>query len=404
MSEGRPKIFYVWNYREWGGAQIHLISIMKNAGEEWDITVLLPAGSGEELIRYLNDVPAKIHFLRRYVDLSDARSVVAKVRRQVSRLLSEAEILRTIHSLGCRRAIVHIEAAPWQSWILITLLRYLGARVFITSHNTLTDGPWWRRVIWKARLRFLCSFGLVHSFAANLDTFKRMGEWYPRSYMSQVPITYTAIDRTEIEQVLKHQEQRTPARRQAGIPDDECLVLCVGQFIERKGRRIFLECAETVAAQRSDVRFAWLSPGEPDYEGEELIGSFKLNDRFHFIRSTDVGKSRRELLAFISSADIFALPSLREGLPIALLEAMALGLPSISTKVNSIPEAIIDGETGLLIEPNDSGSLAKAILTLLENVELKKAIAVKGKRHVLSKFNEREVAKIVLRTYRQALA
>jgi glycosyltransferase involved in cell wall biosynthesis len=404
MSEDRPKIYYVWNYREWGGAQIHLISIMKNAGEGWDITVLLPAGSGEELIRYLNEVPAKLHYLKRSIDLSDARSVLAKVRRQVSRLLSEAEILRTIHSLGCRRAIVHIEAAPWQSWKLITLLRSLGARVFITSHNTLTDGPWWRRVIWKARLRFLCSFGLVHSFAANLDTFRRMSEWYPRSYMSQVPITYTAIDQSEIEQLIKDRKQRTPARRQAGIPDDECLVLCVGQFIERKGRRIFLECAEKIAALRSDVRFAWLSPAEPDDEGKELIGSFKLRNRFHFIRSTDVGKSRKELLAFISSADIFALPSLREGLPIALLEAMALGVPSISTNVNSIPEAIIDRETGLLIEPGDSGSLAKAILVLIENAELKKAIAEKGKRHVLSKFNEREVSKIVLQSYRQALA
>lgn len=404
MSEKRPRIFYVWNYREWGGAQIHLISIMKNAKEDWDITVLLPEGSGAELIRYLNDIPVRIRYLNKPIDLSEAGSIIAKIRRQLSRISSEAEILRTVRCLGSRGTIVHIEVAPWQSWMLIALLRASGARVFVTSHNTLTGGRWWRRLIWKARLAFLCYFGLVHSFAANLDTYNRMHEWYPRGYLSHVPITYTAIDPAEIDEVLRGREQGKAARNQAGVPDDGRLVLCVGQFIERKGRRVFLECAETVAAIRGDVRFAWLSPAGPDGEAKELIGSFDLKDRFHFIRSSDVGNCRKELLRFISSADIFVLPSLKEGLPIALLEAMALGLPSISTNVNSIPEAVIHRKTGLLVEPGESSSLANAIFTLLEDGELRKAIAENGKKHVLSKFDEREVAKIVLRSYVQALA
>jgi glycosyltransferase involved in cell wall biosynthesis len=103
-------------------------------------------------------------------------------------------------------------------------------------------------------------------------------------------------------------------------------------------------------------------------------------------------------------ADIFALPSYVEGLPIALLEAMALGIPSVSTEVYAIPEAIHPEKTGLLIKPGDPQQLADAIRRYLENPEFASKIGQAGRNFVLSAFDERDAADIVLRTYEEEFA
>jgi glycosyltransferase involved in cell wall biosynthesis len=102
-------------------------------------------------------------------------------------------------------------------------------------------------------------------------------------------------------------------------------------------------------------------------------------------------------------ADIFALPSYVEGLPIALLEAMALGLPCVPTNVYAIPEAIRDGETGLLVERGDPRALAKAILALRDDRDLRLRLGEKGREHVLNQFDERTAAACAIQAYREAL-
>ena len=96
----------------------------------------------------------------------------------------------------------------------------------------------------------------------------------------------------------------------------------------------------------------------------EQIESFQLANIFYLINSDEIGEQHIELFKFLRIADAFSLPSFVEGLPISLLEAMALGVPSISTNVNAIPEAVKDLETGVLIETGDSKALAAAIIVL----------------------------------------
>jgi glycosyltransferase involved in cell wall biosynthesis len=119
--------------------------------------------------------------------------------------------------------------------------------------------------------------------------------------------------------------------------------------------------------------------------------------------SETVGSERLDILRFFRIADTFVLPSFVEGLPIALLEAMALGLPSISTKINAIPEAVKDGETGILIDAGDSEALAEAILKLSADDGLREMLAENGKRYVIEHFDERAVAKKVIRSYKECL-
>ena len=109
------------------------------------------------------------------------------------------------------------------------------------------------------------------------------------------------------------------------------------------------------------------------------------------------------MLSFFRVADAFALPSYVEGLPIALLEAMALERPSISTNVYAIPEAVKDNETGLLIEAGDAHGLADAILKLKSDPTLRARLGADGRRFVIEHFDERDAAATAIAAYEDAL-
>ena len=182
------------------------------------------------------------------------------------------------------------------------------------------------------------------------------------------------------------------------------MVLCVGQFIDRKGRWIFLEAAREVLATNTDISFVWLTPKLPSAEDQKRIDGFELGDRFHLVLSETLGKDRHDVLTFFRIADAFALPSYVEGLPIALLEAMALERPSISTNVYAIPEAVKNFETGLLIEAGGAHALAEAILTLKNDPALRARLGRNGHEYVIEHFDERDAAASAIEAYEEAMA
>jgi glycosyltransferase involved in cell wall biosynthesis len=120
--------------------------------------------------------------------------------------------------------------------------------------------------------------------------------------------------------------------------------------------------------------------------------------------SEDVGKDRESVLKFFRIADVFALPSYIEGVPISLLEAMSLGIPSISTNVYGIPEAIINEKTGLMIEPGRAQDLAAAVLRLFHDAGLRERLANAGRQHAVANFDERDAARIAVSEYVAAAA
>ena len=165
----------------------------------------------------------------------------------------------------------------------------------------------------------------------------------------------------------------------------------------------FLEAAKKVAAQDNSIDFIWLTPSNPSEEDRSRIVSYGLGDRFRLVSSTAIENSRNAVLQFYRLGDVFALPSFVEGLPISLLEAMAMGLPAISTNINGIPEAIRHEETGLLIEPGDTDALADTILRLKAEPELRHQLGTAGREHVLRSFNEPEARRTAVSEYKAHL-
>jgi glycosyltransferase involved in cell wall biosynthesis len=135
------------------------------------------------------------------------------------------------------------------------------------------------------------------------------------------------------------------------------------------------------------LEIAGTGPQREDLERE--LGRLSLAGQVRFLGW------QRDLRPVFRSWDIFAIPSLDEGLPIAALEAMAEGLPVVATSVGGLPELIDDGNTGYLVPPSDVAALTKSLRLLILDSELRQAMGAAGRKRALEHFSvDRMVAEI----------
>jgi len=166
-----------------------------------------------------------------------------------------------------------------------------------------------------------------------------------------------------------------------GIPQDAPLVLSVGRLTDQKAHTFLVQAAPAVLEHFPDTVFAVAGDGElwDALQGE--IRQLKLEDHFRLLGA------RGDIPFLLSVADIFALPSRWEGLPIALLEAMNMGLPAVATAVEGVEEVIEHGQNGLLIPLENAHALGNALSDLLSNKEMRQRIATAGKAHVRDRYS-----------------
>ena len=403
MVQPRRRICFVWNYLSWGGAQVWMLAVMKMAKRDWDIVVILPKASSPEIVRYLDDLGVSYEFVDHFLDYAPAPTLGRKIARQLNRMKVELNTFRSLLRFDVRDTVFHVEIAPWQSVAFLTAMSLRGAKVFLTLHNFLPDAPRWRTALWKARFRFVSRLRGINFFASNNDTRNRLRGWVTDNFWNRIRVTFTAVDPPQIEDALNAAFDRDSTLAALGIPATDFVVLCVGQFIDRKGRWVFLDAAREIVQTRRNISFVWLTPQLPNDEDEQRISEYKLGEKFKLVLSETLGKDRTDVLRFFRIADVFTLPSFVEGLPIALLEAMALERPSISTNVYAIPEAIKDRETGILIEAGDSKALAEAIALLKDDAELRRRLARNGREFVIRNFDERDAAAKAIEAYRESI-
>ena len=399
----KRKIVFLWTYTKWGGAQVYFFAIMKLAREEWDIVVLLPKDSRGDLLSFLDQLGIRYEFLENTFDPETERTVTGKLTRQMRRIRSEIETYRALGRFDTRHSVFHIEVAPWQSWILLALLALRRAKVFATLHNFRPDPPLWRRLIWKFRFQVVSRLPGFHIFASNKDTKESLKEWVTPEFWDGIKVTYTCVDPEQIALAREADFDRGDEREKFGIDRDKFVVLAVGQFIDRKGRWTFLEAASKISRQSPDVQFVWVMPNDISEADRDRVNGFDLGKAFIPITSSLIGSDRISILRFFRIADAFALPSFVEGLPIALLEAMAIGIPSISTNVYAIPEAVHNEQTGILIEAGDIEALSSAVLRLQRDGALRKHLSGQGSEYVLKHFDERDAAALCIASYERAL-
>jgi glycosyltransferase involved in cell wall biosynthesis len=396
------RVIYAWDYIEWGGAQIHFLALIKEARKAFEVVVLLPKGTDQQFLGFLATEGIRYELFRGNVDLQPRSGVIEKIRRHWVRIKGEYAMLRAIEAIGTEEAIVHTDILPGQS-LLSLIWICLRAPVFITLHNALPPVSKWRWTLWKLKFRIISKFDTFHVFCTNQDAAKYFSRLFSKRVADDIKITYDSINPVEICEAREAPFDRNQTLNRLNIQTDKFLVLAVGQFVDRKGRWIFLEAAKMVKAKTDDIVFVWLSPMSATAADTDRVESLGLGDSFHLVKSENIGKKRQDILKFFRIADLFVLPSYIEGVPIALLEAMAIGLPCVSTNVYGIPEAVINEETGLLIKSGDARELSESILRLAQDRQLRSRLSEQGRQLAITKFDERIAARTAVAAYKTAL-
>lgn len=163
------------------------------------------------------------------------------------------------------------------------------------------------------------------------------------------------------------------------------IILTTARLEEQKGLRYLLEAA----TQLPEAVFVLAGEGSERSRLEAQAKELRIADRVLFLGYTE------NVRGLLEDCDLFVLPSLNEGLPLSILEAMAACKPVIATSISGTAEAIVNGESGLLVPPADSTALATAIRTLLSNPSLAQRLARAGKTRVQQFSADRMVQRIM---------
>ena len=374
---------------------------MKKMRESAEVLTVLPAGSSAQLLAFLDDARIAYEFLESRADVMPAPTLKRKLKRHWNKLRGEFSMLKHLSKFDFSESVVHVELAPWQSlFALLWLSR--KAKVFVTMHNSILPIPKGRNLLWRAKFALLARRRNFNIVASNEHAKKSLRGIVPRRFYERIKVTYTNANPAEIDRALRAKIDKSELLKKHNLPANKFLVFCVGQFIDRKGRWVFLEAARKLLDSNADIAFVWVSNSKTSGEDLRKIKDYNLGENFILLKSESVGAEHINLFKLLRIADVFALPSYVEGLPISLLEAMALGIPCVSTDVYAIPEAVKPFETGLLVEAGDSNALKDAIQLLKGDAPLREKLSKNGREFVLKNFSEPVVAEIAAEAYAAA--
>jgi len=192
-------------------------------------------------------------------------------------------------------------------------------------------------------------------------------------------------------------EEARQVRQALGIAPEAPLLLTVARLTGQKGHDVLLAAAPHILARYPEAHFAWVGEGPQQHALAARATAAGVSEAVHFLGHRD------DVAALMGAADLFVLPSRFEGHPLAVLEALALGLPVAGSRVCGLDEAVIDGETGLLVEPDRPADLAAAVLELLAQPDLRQRMGQAGRRLVAERFNARLMARTTMALYEQLL-
>ena len=174
-----------------------------------------------------------------------------------------------------------------------------------------------------------------------------------------------------------------------GSEENKLIVLVGNMITDVKGHGVLISAAPEVIGVHPKAQFALVGEGAMRSEFERRVQDLGLQANFRFL-----GR-RSDVPAILACCDVAVLPSLAEGLPNAVLEYLAAGLPVVATALGGNLEIIQDGATGLLVPPQDSQALASALIRLLSDSDLATRIAQAGHEYVKQNFSfERLVAEM----------
>jgi glycosyltransferase EpsD len=169
-------------------------------------------------------------------------------------------------------------------------------------------------------------------------------------------------------------ENQNDIRAELGLKESDFIVLSVGELNENKNQKVIIHAL----AKLNDPEIHYILCGKGDQMDNlrKLVTDLHLEDQVHFLGY------RTDVVDICSQADVFVMPSQREGLPVASLEAMYCGLPLITSNIRGLADVMENGKTGYLVKPDDVDGFAEGIKKLKETPNVRKQMGVRNQERV----------------------
>ena len=188
-------------------------------------------------------------------------------------------------------------------------------------------------------------------------------------------------------------------REDLQIPADTLVLGYVGRIVRDKGIVELERAWQLLKDQFANLVLLLVGPAEShDPVPPHVLDSLKKDPRVHWVGFV------RETAPYYAAMDLLVLPSHREGFPNTALEAAAMELPVVATRVDGCMEAVCDGITGLLVPPGNSKALAEAISLLLSNPEMRRQMGIAGRRRVIRDFQPEIISEALYKNYMELLS
>ena len=281
---------------------------------------------------------------------------------------------RSLHHL-------HIHFATPAATVGLILTRVFPITLSITVHgpDEFYDVPGYRLAEKVGASRLLCAIGLFAR--SQLMRISSALDW------KKIEVTPLGVD----------PELFTPRPFRADF--DHFEVLCVGRLVPAKGQHILLSAIARLIAEGRAMRLRFVGDGPDRSSLEEAARAHGIEDFVIFEGSVNQDRIRD----LYQRAEVFALASFAEGIPVVLMEAMAMEIPCVTTWITGIPELIRDAVDGILVPPSDDAALAAAIARLMDDCELRRRIGQAGRKRVIEKYNLRKNVAYLAEVFRARL-
>lgn len=228
------------------------------------------------------------------------------------------------------------------------------------------------RYLSRCSHKIICCSEAVRNFVTDHEKIKE----------EKTAVIYNGVDEERFSPV----QDSSSARARLGIDRGSPVVGTVSSLTPHKGQEFLIQAAAKIRDAHPAAKFLIVGDGPLRRNLKEQAQKLSLQSSLIFTGA------RRDIPEMLSLMDIFVLPSSsREGLGMAIIEAMAMEKPTVASNIGGIPEAVLDGETGLLVRPGDSDALAKAITELIDDPGRAKAMGKKGRKRFAQKFTRKRM-------------
>ena len=277
-------------------------------------------------------------------------------------------------------------------FLVLTLRAEPGVRrVYWTFHNAKLDlrpdqlpaHPWLLR---PKRFTYRLLYGVA---GRSVDGFIAISEdvkeavlkdfWVPRRRVFAIP---NGVDTERYGQSV----DRRSVRERVDVPADARILIVVAKLMEQKGHAFLLRALPALLERFKDLHVLFVGDGPLRPDLADGIARLQAASRVHLVGN------RRDVSDLLAASDLFVLPSLWEGMPMALLEAMASSLPVVATQVSGSAQVVADGESGILVPAADAERLGEAIARLLDDPAEARRLGEAARARVVAAFSARTQA------------